>query len=194
MSRRGSFSPNSVGGSEFRGVGLLCVFCAFGILLGCFSAKHISNASLIQLQSYLTAYAELQTPRKDIGAIFRTAVIYFRYSLLLLFFGFCSIGAYLVPVLCLWQGFTLAFTATVFAGCVERGILLAVTLLALRCIILFPTTLFCGFSAMQSALSGNGGHSGRFWRRFGISFCILLFGAVLELTIVPRIFFSVYSN
>ena len=194
MSRHGSFRPSSVIGSEFRGVGLLCVFCVFGILLGCFAAKHVSARSAIELQSYLAAYAEVQAQKRNIGGVFRTAVIYFRYSLLLLFFGFCSIGAYLVPVLCLWQGFTLAFTATVFAGCVERGILLAVALLALRCIILFPTTLFCGYAAMQSALSGNGGHGGSFWRRFGISFVILLFGIILELTIVPRIFFSVYSN
>ena len=194
MSRRGSLRSNGVIGSEFRGVGLLCVFCAFGILLGCFLANHISTASVIQLQSYLTAYAKMQMPRKDIGSIFQTAAIYFRYGLLLFFFSFCSIGAYLVPVLCLWQGFTLAFTATVFAGCVERGMLLAVALLALRCIILFPTTLFCGYSAMQSALSGSGGHGSAFWRRFGISFVVLLFGVILELTIVPRIFFSVYSN
>ena len=173
---------------EFRRVTTLSVLCALGLLLGHFTARHVSSESTLQLKEYLSAYMRLRAPAAD-GMIFlRAFAVYFRYVLCIFLLHFTAAGIYLIPLSFVVQGFSLAFAVTSFFRCVPASPLATLSLFALRAIIVLPTSLYFGSAAMQMAFEKESRTSAGIWRRFGICICALLLGVVLETTVVPRLF------
>lgn len=181
------------GSPEFRRVMTLSVLCALGILSGYFAAGRMSLQAVEQLQAYLTAYARLQTSTGNGATLLRAFAVYFRCCLCILLFSFASAGRYLIPLVFLFQGFRLAFAVTSFSCCLTASPLAIFSLFFLRAVIVLPATLYFGSAAMQSAVARESHFSSGFWRRFGICFGALLLGVILETTVVPHLFSSVFQ-
>lgn len=189
MRRHGKNKVGSVTNPAYRCTILLSVFYAVGILLGCFTARYVSQQAATQLRDYVDAYMRMQVSPPDGEAILRAAIVYFRYFFLLFLFSFSATGVYGILLACAAQGFSLAFSVSLFTRCVAGSILMPLSLFAVRCLFVLPTTLYCGCAA---TLATGRGKDMAFWRCFGICACALFLGTVLEITVVPGIFASAY--
>lgn len=177
---------------EFRRILLLSIFCALGILFGCLAVQYVSLRAVSQLTSYLEAYIKLQQSKPTFSTFFFAIAVYFRYVLLLFLFSFSPLGIYAIPLICGIQGFGLSFAITLFVRCTEERLLPVIALFTLRCVFVLPTMLYCGSAAILASGGGKESHGKKFWKRFGICVCILLFGVIVETFIVPRIFAAAY--
>ncbi len=180
---------------------LLCILFAVGVVLGWRLYGNIAQQSSQQLQEYLTDYSELMACTKAAPASLLSALfLYFRYPLLIFIFGFSALGVFLIPLLCMTEGFFLSFAVTSFVASMGRnGVLLALAALGVRCLFTLPCILFLAMWAMNAArqLGKRGTLGGRksraiyepiYFLRFGACVLILLLGVVLEVTFVPRLF------
>lgn len=191
MKRQGQTAQGLRRSPEFRRVMILGAFCALGIFLGCFAFGGVSPETAQQLQAYLTAYGNLQNAASDGVTLLRAVAVYFRSLLWILLFRFSVAGLYLIPLVFLLQGFRLAFSAASFACCLTASPLALVVLFLLRTVVVLPVTLYFGSAAMGTAAGGSN-VGAAFWRRFGVCICILFLGAILETTLVPRLFISLF--
>ncbi len=173
---------------EFRRVTILSALCAFGLLLGHLAAGRISSQAILQLKDYLSAYLKLQDLSVDGMTFLRTFAVYFRYILCIFLLSFTTVGIYLIPLSFVVQGFNLAFAVSSFFRCAAASPLVILSLFALRSLIVLPSTLYFGSAAMQTAIEKESRTSAGVWRRFCICMSALLLGAILEITIVPRLF------
>ena len=182
-----------LGTPEFRRIMILSILCALGILLGRVAAGQISTEASDQLQAYLTAYAKLDVTADDGTTLLRAFAVYFRYCLCIFLLSFTSAGIYLIPLVFVCQGFCLAFAVAAFFNCLAASIWSILSLFALRTLIVLPATLYFGSVAMQCTATGENRISTGFWRRLGICLCALLLGAILEATVIPKLFSAVFQ-
>ena len=105
----------------------------------------------------------------------------------------CSFGAVAIPLVCAWQGFTLSFAVACFAGSLgQEGVLLSLAAFGLRSVVVLPCTLLVAQWAFDKTLcrlrgESAAGTAAQRWRLIGC-FIVLILGAVLEMTVVPRLF------
>lgn len=146
-----------MGGSAsfFLCLGLLAVCFFLGMIGGQVSAKRSSESTISELHQYLTGYCGLDAAEESSAEIFLNAfLIYFRYPLLAFCLGFTGPGALLLPGLSAAFGFFLSFAACCFARVFGRaGVLLALSVLGLRCLITLP----CFFVLAVQTLHSTGG-------------------------------------
>ena len=173
---------------EFRRVMTLSALCILGLFAGIFAAGHVSSQSTLQLQEYLSTYMHLENAVVGGTTFLRAFAVYFRYVICIFLFSFTALGLYLIPLAFAIQGFSLAFAVASFFRCVAVSPIAVLSLFALRCLIVLPSTLYFGSVAMQAAAGKESRIHFGFWRRFGICICILLLGTVAEATVVPRLF------
>ena len=180
---------------------LLCLFVAVGAIIGYFVQRSVSTESSAELSEYLHQYAVCSargtyTP----VSILRVAAVYFRYPLLAFCLGFCTLGIYLLPVLCAAQGFFLSFSVCCFASAMGRaGVYLAFSAFGLRVLITLPCLMLLALQAFHNARALSGGAPQKagntkknlrasYFSLFGICSIALLLGTILEITLLPHIF------
>ena len=82
------------------------------------------------------------------------AAAYLREPAVIFLLGFCTFGAAVLPLVCLWQGFTLSFAVACFAASLGRdGVLLSLAAFGIRGVILIPCTLLTAQWAFDKALA-----------------------------------------
>ena len=144
------------------------------------------------LADYLRRYAGLVAGSGPTQASLpMAAAAYLREPAVIFLLGFCTFGAAVIPLVCLWQGFTLSFAVACFAASLGRdGVLLSLAAFGIRGVILIPCTLLTAQWAFDKALARLLGEKAAPSRRGPLAACLalLLLGAVLEVIAVPRLF------
>ena len=186
----GAFSAGSVKlSSGGRRVWLLGVSALGGVLLGAFLASGCSRDELDALQAYVTAYCALPDASRTCGGV-GTALAFYRVPLLMLAVSFCGLGIVAVPLLAVWAGMSLSYAAVSFSAAMGRpGALLALAAFGVRGLVLLPCVLYTGGTAWRLAYERKGlaALSGRDLRGILLCFAALTVGAVLELSLAPRL-------
>ena len=185
--------------SSFRGcLILLAVFFSLGIFLGQVLSGRVPASAAEELSQYLSSYLRLNGTQ-DLP-ILSAMLLYFRYPLLAFLLGFASLGIVLLPLCAVAYGFSLSFSVCCFTAAFgKNGILLALCVFGLRCLISIPCFFllavpsFSGAAAL-AALSLSRGkrqqpfrRGGRWWLRLGIVSIVLLSGVFTEVFLTPRL-------
>lgn len=179
---------------------LPAAFFLLGALGGSAASARGAAAMGDELRRYLDSYLALRTALElSSAAVWQTIGCFFRASAAVFLLGFASIGAVLIPLVCASQGFLYAYALACFAsGLGREGFLLLPVLFAVRLLVVLPCTLLLGSAAWETSRAlaaasfGKGKRShvtygGAYWSRFGRACVCLLFGAALELWLVPRL-------
>jgi len=143
-----------------------------------------------ELTTYLRGYLSLEPELSGRTAV-SALVLYFRYPLLALLLGYSSIGVILLPMTAAAFGFFLSFSVCCFAAAFgSDGVLLALAVFGVRCLISLPCFFLLAVSAWENSAAlasfGRGRrtasvHRGRFyWQRTGLCTAALLAGACFE--------------
>lgn len=176
---------------------LLSLFFLCGVFLGQVLAGRVPAAAEQELTEYLRGYVTLDShisPQTVLSAV----LLYVRYPLLAALLGFASIGVVLLPGVTAAFGFFLSFSVSCFAAAFgPDGVVLALAVLGLRCLVTLPCYFLLavhswGSSAMLASLSfGRGRRSApvtygsKWWTRFVVCFLVLLAGVCAELLCAP---------
>lgn len=180
---------------------LFCLFVAVGAVAGYLAHKTVGAASNAELSTYLQQYADAYEQDAYVpGSLLQVLAVYFRYPIVAFCLGFCTIGVYLLPVLCMVQGFFLSFSVCCFAASLGRcGVYLAFAALGLRVLITLPCLLLLALQAFNGARALRGTTRKRnmgkrrkvdqaYFILPGICSAALLLGSVLDITLLPHVF------
>lgn len=177
----------------------LALFFFGGVILGQVLAGRVPDATGDELTRYLEDFLQVGgqtelTARTALSAV----VIYFRYPLLAFFLGFASVGVVLLPCVTAAYGFFLSFSVCCFTAAFGAdGVLLALAVFGLRCLVTLPVYFLLavpswGTAAGLAAVSFGRGQRcapviyGRScWLRFGAAMAALLAGVCVELFLSP---------
>ena len=178
---------------------LLALFFLAGIFLGQVLSGRVPDATGDELRRYLEDYMQLggggaSTARTVLSAL----VIYFRYPLMAFLLGFASIGVVLLPGVTAAYGFFLSFSVCCFTAAFGTdGVLLAMAVFGLRCLVTMPCYFLLaasswGTAAGLAAVSFGSGrrtapvvYSRACWARFGACCLALLAGVCGDLLLSP---------
>lgn len=188
MAKRGKSTAYRTRLHKVQGVRLpaLCLSFLMGVLLGYVGARFLGFDS--ELASYLLSIASLD-PLDDVvkPSVLQILAAYFRYPLLVLLLGYCSCGVVAVSFLLLLQGFTFAFaTASLTASLGLTGAFLALASFGVRFSITVVSTLFLARCLFERSESSN--EKSKSKKSIALCFLLLVFGIILEFTVVPRLF------
>lgn len=189
---RGSFNPQLL---------ILCLFFLMGVAAGLLAQRLVSIESHTELREYLQRYAAaLSRDSLTPVSFFRVLAVYFRYPVMAFCLGFCSLGIFLLPVLCAVQGFFLSFSVGCFVAAMGRyGAYLAFCAFGLRvlftlpCLMLIAMQVLCREKRHASVLTRREKNVVRCPGRsdfilFGSCAIVLLLGTLLEITLIPHLF------
>lgn len=191
---------------EIRGKLLtVCFFFAAGAVLGFALHGVVTPEDNEGLRDYVLRYAELSAENELAPAsLLGVAGTYFRYPLLMVLLGQAAVGIVLIPVLCLFQGCSLAFSVACFASALGRnGVLLALAAFGLRWLLLLPCMLLLAaeYIGTQRTLFSRKNKGGKRQKsdtqhRLRLVLCIvlLLIGVIAESALMPGIFRLVLSK
>ena len=184
----------------------VCFFFAAGAILGFALHGVVTPEDNQGLREYVLQYAGLTAEKKIAPvSLLSAAGTYFRYPLLVILLGQAAVGIVLIPLLCLFQGCSLAFSVACFASALGRGgVLLALVAFGLRWLLLLP----CMFLLAAEYIGGTQrmvpGRKRRGAKRqeFGqprhlhlvLCFLLLLVGVIAESVLVPGLFRLVLSQ
>ena len=178
---------------------LLALFFLGGVVLGQVVAGGVPDATGDELSRYLTDYVQVGGEAElTARTVLSAAVIYFRYPLLAFLFGFASVGILLLPGLTAAYGFFLSFSVCCFTAAFGgNGVLLALAVFGLRCLVTLPCYFLLavpawGASASLVSLSfGRGRHTAPVvygkscWMRLCVSLAVLFSGMCVDLFLSP---------
>ena len=178
---------------------LLALFFLAGIFLGQVLSGRVPDATGDELRRYLEDYMQLggggaPTARTVLSAL----VIYFRYPLMAFLLGFASIGVVLLPGVTAAYGFFLSFSVCCFTAAFGTdGVLLAMAVFGLRCLVTMPCYFLLAASSWGTAagLAAVSFGSGRrtapvvygraCWARFGACCLARVAGVCGDLLLSP---------
>lgn len=180
---------------------LLVFFVVIGAVIGYLVQNTVSADSHTELSEYLHRYADYcvngtQTP----VSFLRILLVYFRYPALAFCLGFCTIGVYLLPILCMVQGFSLSFSICCFTSALgHTGVYLAFATFGLRVLITLPCLLLLAIQAFnRSKCLRNRTHKRKGKSAVqkgaadlilpGICAATLLLGTILDMALLPHLF------
>jgi stage II sporulation protein M len=179
----------------------LAAFFLSGVVLGQVLSSCVPDAVSYELTQYLEDFL-LVSEQADITAqmALSTLLIYFRYPLLVFLFGLTALGILLIPTVSVIYGFFLSFSVSCFTAVFGGdGVLLAFSVLGLRCLITLPCYFLIAVPAFQKAslraasLFRRGNRtqsiqkSPNQWLRLWVVVLILLSGSVAELFCTPQL-------
>lgn len=178
---------------------LLALLFLGGLILGQVLAGKVSDPTAAELTKYLDGYFSLENQgNASAGTVASALVIYFRYPLLAVLLGFASVGVVLLPVLTVAYGFFLSFSVCCFTAAFgSNGVLLALSVFGLRCLVTLPCYFALAAPSLNNAVAlaalsvGGGKRTARpvygksWWLRCGVSACVLLAGVTAELFLSP---------
>ncbi|MBQ7778326.1 MAG: hypothetical protein IJ396_05405 [Oscillibacter sp.] len=172
---------------------LLASFFAVGIVAGWLASKRVDAAVCEEIRRYLTDFLRLEESRTA-GALLSAALTYVRYPLLAVLLGFTAAGIVLLPCAAAVFGGSLSFSACCFTMSFgARGILLALTVFGLRCLVTLPCFFLLaahGWSA-SAALAGlsfgrgKRAAGGSIWPLLGGVAAVLAAGICVEWSLLP---------
>ena len=178
-----------------RLLGLALCFLA-GAGLGQAASAAVPDAAGAELTEYLRAFLTLEDGAAG-NTVLSALVLYFRYPLLAALLGFASIGVVLLPLTTAAFGFSLSFSVCCLTAAFGTdGVLLALAVFGLRCLISLPCYLLLAERAWETsaalALSGRKRsppvrYGREWWRRCGLCTAALLAGICLETVCSPWI-------
>jgi stage II sporulation protein M len=132
--------------------------------------------------------------------VFSTFFLYFRYPLLAFLLGFASVGVLLLPAATLAYGFFLSFSVCCLTAAFGReGVLLALAVFGLRCLITLPCYFAVAVPALEKSFAlamwsfARPGRSappvyGRaWWLRLSTISAALSMGVAIDLLISPSL-------
>lgn len=180
---------------------LLAAFFLLGVAAGCVVSRRCAAATGAELQSYLEKYlAARAVPEWSASVAWQTLLCFFRAPCAVFLLGFAALGVTLIPAVCAAQGFLFSFSLFCFSSALgESSFFLLPLLFGVRLLTVLPCTLLLGSAGWEAArslaaLARGGGkrvkpamYGKQCWGRFGGSCVCLLFGAALELWLVPRL-------
>ena len=180
---------------------LLGFFVAIGAVIGYMVQNTVSADSHTELGEYLRQYADYcVNETQEPVSFLRILLVYFRYPVCAFCLGFCTIGMYLLPILCMAQGFFLSFSVCCFTSALGRtGVYLAFAAFGLRVMITLPCLLLLAIQAFnRSKRLQNMTHKKKEKSVVqkgtaglilpGICAATLLLGAILDMTLLPHLF------
>ena len=186
MMRRRRRKQSTISASTARLLLFGSFFCA-GSVVGFLSTRFVSNDARNQITAYLQAYVACTAGKAAAGTFFAVFVSYLRYPLIAFLIGILGGGMLLLPLLCTAQGFSLAFAVQCFAaGFGRQGTLTALSLFGIRSLFVLPCTLYLACAALRSE-NQRQPYAANDYGAFGVCVGILLLGALLDLTIVPKL-------
>ena len=175
----------------------LALFFLMGVGLGYAAASVVPDATGAELTAYLQNYVSVGDGLSR-GTILSALMLYFRYPLIAVLLGFASIGVGLLPLTAVIFGGFLSFSVCCFAAAFGAdGVLLALAVFGLRCLITLPCYFLLAVSAWETsvalALTTLGRsrrglpirYGRRWWLRTVVCVAILLAGVCLELFCSP---------
>lgn len=185
-------------GSWLRLLLLAACFLA-GLFLGQVLSARVSANAAGELTAYLNGYFSLNAPPEPTGKTVASAlVVYLRYPLLAFLLGFASVGAALLPALTAAYGFFLSFSVCCFTAAFGRsGVLLALAVFGLRCLITLPCYFAVAVPALEKSVAlaalslEKGGrppppvYGREWWLRLATVGAVLAFGVLTELLVAP---------
>lgn len=178
---------------------LLAALFFGGIVLGQVLAGRVPDATGDELKCYLADYVRIDDdPVLTARTVLSALVIYFRYPLLAFLLGFASVGVLLLPALTVAYGLFLSFSVSCFTAAFgSDGVLLALSVFGLRCLVTMPCYFLLavpawGTSAALAAVSFGRGrrtapvvYDRRCWLRLAAAAAALLAGVCVELFVSP---------
>ena len=175
----------------------LAVFFVIGTFLGQVFARRVSIGIGLELTQYLEQYL-LTKDEYSLRSIFSVAVLYLRYPLLAVLFGFSSIGIFLIPGMAILFGFLLSFSVSCFMVAFgAEGMFLALAAYGIRCAVTLPCFFLLAVPALGNAVLlarlsfGRGQHGmaihlGRdWWILLLVCSVILILGVCVDLMVSP---------
>lgn len=178
---------------------VLAFFFSAGVILGQVCSARTSGMGTEELNRYLSGYFSLEgSGIANAKTLVSALVIYFRYPLLAFFLGFTSLGVVALPALSTAYGFFLSFSVCSFAAAYGKdGVLLALAVFGLRCVITLPCYLLLAAPALETSYSlaavsfGKGRRTAPViygsadWLRLCVAALFLLAGVLSELFLSP---------
>ena len=166
-----------------------------GVGLGQAASAAVPDSTGAELTEYLHRFLTLGDGAGE-ETLLSTLVLYFRYPLLAVLLGFASIGLVLLPLLTVAFGFFLSFSVCCFTAAFGAGgVLLALAVFGLRCLVSLPCYFLLAAGALETSAalmaaslgkSRASVHYGRlWWRCCGACAFLLLAGACLETVCSP---------
>jgi len=166
-----------------------------GVGLGQVASAAVPDAVGAELTEYLRCFLMLEE-RPAGSALLPTLALYFRYPLLAVLLGFASVGVVLLPPLTVAFGFFLSFSVCCFTAAFGAGgVLLALTVFGLRCLVSLPCYFLLAAGALETSaalMAASLGKSrvsvrygGHWWRCCGACALLLLAGACVETICSP---------
>ena len=168
---------------------VLALFFSAGAVLG--QVLSVRCGSSEELNRYLEDFFRLEHTSGGIGT---AVLVYFRYPVLAFLMGFTAVGVLFLPLLSACFGFFLSFATCSFVSAYgDGGLLLAASVLGLRCLVTLPCYFCLAPPALRDAWSALGrgrrilppeGRKAQLWR-FAACAAILLAGALCETVLGP---------
>lgn len=133
---------------------VLALLFSAGVILGQVLSRDLREQTSGELTRYLTDFFSVGLEADGTGRVFLSAVwIYFRYPLLVFLMGLSSVGVALIPVLTMAYGFFLSFSVCCFTAAFGGGgVLLALSVFGLRCLITLPCYFSLAIPALRKSL------------------------------------------
>ncbi|MCL2587916.1 MAG: hypothetical protein FWD84_00730 [Oscillospiraceae bacterium] len=138
---------------EFFGLLVCVIFFLSGVVVGTFSARTLSEAGTLALQTSMIGYIDQITMGTYVAPGFlQTLWVTGRVHLLVLFLGFSLLGAFCLPIVAGVRGFYLSFSIAAFIRAFGTGgWLLAFSLFGVVALITVP----CFFLLVSQAFSSS---------------------------------------
>lgn len=165
-------------------VPVLCLFFLIGIVLGHLCAHLCSDTAALSAHLQSASAAD---PAE--AAVLQIVLLYFRDPLMILLLSCCSFGTMAIPLLLIWEGFSLSFAAASLALSLGRsGVVLALAAFGIRGVIVIICMLLLAQWALVRLAGGSEEGTAPFTRTVMVCLALLVVGTILELTVVPKLF------
>jgi len=171
-----------------------------GVLLGEILSRWAPNETGRELNHYLTGYFFLNESKSvSLRHVIATILLYLRYPVAAFFLGFSSVGVILLPLLTVVFGIFLSFSVCCLTAAFgAQGVLLALTVFGMRCLVTLPGYFYLALpawrasAALAAILLGRRnrplkpiGYSGTDWHRLGVVLFVLVIVLCVDLALSP---------
>lgn len=176
----------------------LALFFFAGILLGQVFSSRVPDTTGDELARYLKDFLKVGEEDPSPRAALSAAVLYFRYPLAAFLLGFASIGVLALPLVTGAFGGFLSFSVCCFtASFGPDGVLLALAVFGLRCVVTLPCYFLLAVPALERSAAlaclslGGGRRAGpalygrEWWGRLAAVAGVLLAGVCADLMLTP---------
>jgi stage II sporulation protein M len=191
----------SLNDGKFSQFGLLACGVLFlcGCIAGTVTAGYVSDGT--KLNSYFSSFLSFfSTGASAKSDLFSAVVDAFKYNILAIALGFSLIGVFFIPVLAALRGFFLCFSVSTIVRLLgSKGIGLALAVFGANTLITIPCFFILSVYAFTASLyifrlavsktpkAAPSPISSRFFVHCGICLSVLMFSALIDCYVTPRL-------